>query len=297
MPQPGKNTPMTKDIICAGNGPQPVLYDRMRMAIAECHLIDDCKQIAIQASAIAAYYKQIKDDESVRKFMQIKIRAWRRIGEILVSTKVEAKPDDTTAEYIRKIRASFKGNKQIEELGDNAFRQALKIMTVPHEFFEKNVENNPSIDGLVSAFAMLQRREWEATPKGQAELKEREKSAEKASRENAAMQVELERQNWLQRKEAAELEVLKQARDEALSEVGITLDRRDRDEMQQIIFLIKKSIHDILRQAAFDNRTTMQAILRSGLMMWFVANGYLVPTEDMGLPRRGRGSHGSRPSA
>jgi hypothetical protein len=36
-------------------------------------------------------------------------------------------------------------------------------------------------------------------------------------------------------------------------EVGITLDRRDREQMHQIVFLLKKSIYEILRQAAFDS--------------------------------------------
>jgi hypothetical protein len=92
----------------------------------------------------------------------------------------------------------------------------------------------------------------------------------------------------------AEAKALLRARDLALDEVGITLDRRDREQMHQIVFLLKKSIHEILRQAAFDNRTTMQSILRSGLMMWFVAHGYTVPTAGMKLPRRENQHHQQR---
>ena len=77
---------------------------------------------------------------------------------------------------------------------------------------------------------------------------------------------------------------LKEAQDQAFSEVGITLDRRDRERMHQIVFLLKKKIYEILRRASFDNRQTMQSILRSGLMMWFIANGYDVSAEDLSLP-------------
>jgi hypothetical protein len=57
-----------------------------------------------------------------------------------------------------------------------------------------------------------------------------------------------------------------------------------REHMKQVVFLIKDSIHATLRQAAFDNHMTMQAILRAGLMMWFIAHGYNVPMSDMKLP-------------
>lgn len=58
------------------------LYEKMQTAISACFSFDECKAIADQAAAIAAYHKQIKDDASMRQFLEIKMRAWRRIGEI-----------------------------------------------------------------------------------------------------------------------------------------------------------------------------------------------------------------------
>ena len=46
------------------------LYQRMQAAIRTCHVVDDCKEIADQATAIAAYYKQIKDNESLRNSLR-----------------------------------------------------------------------------------------------------------------------------------------------------------------------------------------------------------------------------------
>jgi hypothetical protein len=70
---------------------------------------------------------------------------------------------------------------------------------------------------------------------------------------------------------------LKTASNEAAKEVGITLDRRDRLRMKQVVFLIKNDIHSIMRQAAFDEKITMQEILRRGLKMWLIAHGYDFP--------------------
>jgi hypothetical protein len=281
---------MAKEIIPVAKGAALALYKRMQIAIAQCYSIDDCKQIAVQAQAITAYFQQIHDDESVRKFLQIKLRAWRRIGEILIKSGIDKSKCETTAEYIRKIRAVFKDQKEVEELGDGSFRQALKIGELPVDFFDQNVGKYSSIESLVGAFSIIQRREWEASPEGKAELKELEKIRKQQQTENAIRtkisQEEQEEQIKQQQEEAADLATLKAARNAAFDEVGITLDRRDREQMHQIVFLLKKSIHKILRQAAFDNHMTMQSILRAGLMMWFIAHGYNVPTDEMQLPSR-----------
>jgi hypothetical protein len=280
----------------------PALYQQMQIAIRECHSIDECKSMAVEAGAIAAYYQQIKDEESVRKFLEIKIRAWRRIGEILLTAKVDEADCNTLpmsigtkpagsfnmAEYVRRIRTAFKDNKDIELLNDGAIRQALKVAKLPADFFEQNAGEYSSIDNLCYAYARLEREEWEATPEGQAHLKEvavrqkqwakEDKKRQEEQAANAAANAERTRQDQL---EIDEIKKLKAARDAALAEVGFTMDRRDRTEIHQVVLLLKKSIHDILRRAAFDRHLTMQAILRSGLMMWLMANGYAVPSDDM----------------
>jgi hypothetical protein len=232
--------------------------------------------------------------------LQVKLRAWRRIGEILSKANVDKSTCVTgssafggltgafnMAEYIRRVRAAFKGQKSIEELTDNAMRQALKIAELPLDFFDQNIEKHVSIDSMVGAFALLERREFERSPEGKIELEMRRKNAEQREAAQAAWhekwnKAEQERQQ-IAKQDAAELAAFKVERDKAFEEVGITLDRRDRDEMHQIVFLLKKKIYELLRTAAFNNRTTMQAILRSGLLMWFIAHGYDIPPDVMGL--------------
>jgi hypothetical protein len=70
--------------------------------------------------------------------------------------------------------------------------------------------------------------------------------------------------------------------------VGITLDRRDRMAMHTTVFLLREPIHEALRQAAFDHRMTMHAVLREGLALWFAANGYSVPMSDTDLRLRSK---------
>lgn len=283
---------MTKNALVPA-GKAGVLYARMQTAIACCHSIDDCRETAAQATAIAAYYKQIKDDESVRKFMQIKIRAWRRIGEILIGAKIDKATCNTLrtgafnmAEYIRKIRAFFKKDKSVEKLPDNVFRQAIAIAEVPEEFFTKNVTRCTSVDHLISMYAQLQRREWEATPEGQKEKADIELYVKKELEEREQRQEEKAKQAEEQAEEQAELDTLRKAQAEAFNEVGITLERHDRKRMVQVVFLIKRELHEVLRQAAFDNHMTMQGVLRSGLAMWLFAHGYKVSVEDMQVSKR-----------
>jgi hypothetical protein len=260
------------------------LYQRMQAAIRTCHTVDDCKEIADQATAIAAYYKQIKDDSSLKKFLEIKLRAWRRIGELLFT--VDDSDCETRAAYIRKIKKAMPEL----DLHESAIRQALQIANVSDEFFEQHAGKSHTIYTIVTAYERDEHQRWLATPEGQKWQKEQREREERESAPPTPEQVA--------RKEAADARfehkfkeawALRELRDEALREVGITLERHDRENMRSIVFLLKNSIHEVLRQAAFDHHTTMQAILRDGLSMWLRAHGYAVTIEEMDLRPRGGG--------
>jgi len=266
-------------------------YVKMQSAIARCYSIDECKLIAGEAQAIAAYYKQIKDDETVRKFLQIKIRAWRRIGEIILAAKVDRarclgkNGEPTMTAYIRRIKETFPDEPAVQNLMDHEFRQAIKIAEVPADFFDANVAEHSNIDGLVYAFSQLQRREWEASPEGKAEIarrraRDREEQA-RAIKQQAEAAADDKKRQAEDEINSRRLARLYQADDIAMKEVGITLARRDREDMHETVFLLKRSVHEVLRRAAFEKRMTMQAILRAGLLMWFAAHDYDVSAKDM----------------
>ena len=190
------------------------------------------------------------------------------------------------AAYIRKIRKAMPDL----DLHEATIRQALKISDVPDEFFEEHAGKSHTIYTIVTAYEREEHQRWLATPEGQKWQKEQRKRKE---RENAPLTPE-----QVARREATNANItheingglaLKNLRDEALREVGITLERHDRENMRSIVFLIKNSIHEVLRQAAFDQHSTMQAILRDGLSMWLHAHGYTVTIEEMDLRPKGDG--------
>jgi hypothetical protein len=268
----------------------------MRDAISDCHAIDDCRGIADQAAAIAAYFKQLKDDESYRKFLEVKLRAWRRIGELF--RQIDVSDCDTLVAQYRKIRAAFAGVEAATTMSDTVMREALRVAALPSDFFEEHAGDYHSTYSIAAAHERLQRELWEASPAGQ---REKEALAKRNARWEAEDAEKKEQaQNAQKEKRQAELELaqteiehhriiqtLKVARDEAMSEVGLTLDRRDRERMREVVFLIKDTVHEALRRAAFDQRITMQAVLRAGLAMWFIAHAYDVPMSDFDLRPKG----------
>jgi len=229
----------------------------MQGAIQTCHAIDECKEIADRAVAIAAYYKQIKDDTSVRQFLQIKIRAWRRIGQLM--QQVDKSGCNTMRDYYERIR-EIVDLPVVYDMSDAAISEAIRLAKLPDDFFEENVGDFKGVSDLLRVYAEIE-RESSGKPVP-ADWHKHKKDREHQQQERADADA-MSLKTW-------------SAHDDAVKEVGITMDRRDRLEMQHVVLLIQRTIHDVLRQAAFDRHMTMQAVLREGLNMWFEANGYRV---------------------
>src|SRR5262245_9154556 len=60
-----------------------VRYDAMVHAIAECHRLDEVKDLHDKALALQLYAKQAKNVEAERKACEIRLRAERRAGELM----------------------------------------------------------------------------------------------------------------------------------------------------------------------------------------------------------------------
>ncbi len=61
----------------------PASYVAARTALAECQSVDECKDWADKAAALAAYAKQAEDIELEQMAARIRARAMRRAGELL----------------------------------------------------------------------------------------------------------------------------------------------------------------------------------------------------------------------
>lgn len=275
------------NLVLSASSKIPRLYERMQ-------------------TAIAAYHKQIKDDVAMRQFLEIKMRAWRRLGEIF---RAFVTPDcETFAACVRKVRATIH-DRALDEMSDIHIKQAIDVAQLPSDFFEANIGGDSALSGLLSAFERLQDERWKASPEGQKEAKRIAEITAEARAEDAKAEAKRQAKALEEHERAKEklrlldalegahfdavranrkLEV-RELQDARYSEdpkaVGISLERHDREPMHTTVFLLRESVHEVLRKAAFDNRMTRHAVLREGLAMWFIANGYDAPMSEIDLCR------------
>jgi hypothetical protein len=266
----------------------PKLYNDMRIAIAKCYAIDECKDIADKSAAMAAYYQQVKDTETERIVYRVKLRAWRRMGELFSAVDFSDCPTQSTK--IKKIRANF-DEAVVAKIGNARIANILKLTALSDNDFEFALKR-------ITCGGMETLLQWH-TPEAVARLERnfarqrREKEKERTPEYQKKLQQQLEREDM----ERRHVEELSEAVDEAFDEVGITLERKDRERMKQVVFLIKEEIHAVMRQAAFDQKITMQEILRRGLRMWLIAHDYDFPERETASARSGSTRSAARVSA
>jgi hypothetical protein len=128
----------------------PEKYEAAKLALVECHRIDECKDWGDKAAALASYAKQSDDKTMEQTAMRIRARAIRRCGELL-------KEFEATAGVRRAGRGSAAGTTSArKKAGDEAGlteeqrKDALRVANVPEEDFERQVESDdpPTISAL-----------------------------------------------------------------------------------------------------------------------------------------------------
>ena len=121
---------------------QLVQYDAARHALAQCERIDEAKDWADKAAALAAYARQADDPELEAISRRIRARAFRRMGEI--SRELETgKPGphreigSSAGTYLGKIAVLAEAG-----VSKTQAHRAEKVAAIPVEEFEQRVESD-----------------------------------------------------------------------------------------------------------------------------------------------------------
>lgn len=127
--------------IPAANARLPQAYEAAKTALANCASIDECKDWADKAEALASYAKQADDDTLRRHADRIQARAIRRCGELL--KQFDGRGGDRTEKEGGHLSApTRKEAAQSAGLSEYQAKSAVRVANVPSETFESEVESS-----------------------------------------------------------------------------------------------------------------------------------------------------------
>lgn len=133
------------------NATLPEKYEAAKAAMAACERIDECRDWADRAAALASYAKQADDKAMEQTALRIRARAVRRCGELLQEIERghgpgRGKKEGTVATPVfnRKAAAEEAG------LSERKAKEAQRVANVPKASFEAQVESKspPTIKAL-----------------------------------------------------------------------------------------------------------------------------------------------------
>lgn len=128
------------------NARLPATYEHAKTALAECSRVDECKDWADKAAALASYAKQAKDEQLQKYAERIRARAIRRCGELLkqVEPSKGGQPTHDGGGISRTKAAADAGLSERQKV------TALRVASIPDADFDSQVESDdpPTVSRL-----------------------------------------------------------------------------------------------------------------------------------------------------
>jgi hypothetical protein len=227
-----------------------------------------------RAQVIQAAVRVVNDEESLQKVCTIRLMAWRRIGQILLEG-CPRKAGEAYAHYAARVRNSGTESEAAQALSNAQIIEAIKISSIPEDEFERHSASARSRTALINAAhpETVERRALRA--EGEAAIRA---ETERYLKETEALRLEEEGDRRLAERVSSSL------LDEhitALREVGYTL-REAPNDLQRVMVILTMDEYSMLRRAQMEHKNkniSRMEIMRQGLRMWLIANGYeLKPT-------------------
>ena len=137
---------------------QLVRYEAARSALAEAHRVDEVMSIRDKAEALAAYARQAKDAELIQWATEIKVRAERKAGWMLIEAAergLRATKGDNR--YTVKTSDDGRSTPTLSALGltHNDSSRFQKVARMTEEHFEAAVATAKAVNGEVTTAFML----------------------------------------------------------------------------------------------------------------------------------------------
>ncbi|GIK83038.1 MAG: hypothetical protein BroJett024_41430 [Alphaproteobacteria bacterium] len=138
-----------------------IRYDAMCSAIAECHRIDEVKDLRDKAMALELYAKQARNTDAERKACEIRLRAERRTGELLKELARADKPNpdgrnqhEVTSDGVTqpKLPSPYAEALQSTGISRQTAHRYQALANVPSETFESALRDpeKPTTTGVLA---------------------------------------------------------------------------------------------------------------------------------------------------
>ena len=118
----------------------PRTYQAAQSALAECQQIDECKDWADKAAALASYARQSEDDQLERMAQRIRARAIRRAGELLKQIEPAHGANQNINDGGDTNVLTRKQAAQDAGMSERQRNTAQRIASIPEQDFDEQVE-------------------------------------------------------------------------------------------------------------------------------------------------------------